>query len=187
MNRFHHWFCRSGIWKKTLEIETFPWVFKEVELGSHILEVGPGPGLTTDLLRQRFQQVTALEIDHQLAQSLKKRLEQTKVQVVEGDATAMPFTDHSFSGVVSMNMLHHIPSAELQDRLLREVLRVLNPNGMFVGTDGTENLAFRLMHVQDTMTPVNPDSFGERLAKAGFQDVLIEKRLGRFRFQARRG
>jgi hypothetical protein len=77
--------------------------------------------------RRRTPALTALEIDHQLASALTKRLVGTDVRVVEGDAAAMPFEDHSFSTVVSLAMLHHVPSTELQDRLLTKVARTLQP------------------------------------------------------------
>jgi ribosomal RNA adenine dimethylase len=42
----------------------------ELNLGGHVLELGPGPGVTTDLLRQRTARLTAVEIDPRLAASL---------------------------------------------------------------------------------------------------------------------
>jgi hypothetical protein len=39
------------------------------------------------------------------------------VRVVYGDVAAIPFADGSFSGVVAFIMLHHVPTAESQDRL----------------------------------------------------------------------
>jgi hypothetical protein len=64
--------------------------------------------------------LTAIEIDERLAASLKMRLAGTNVTVIEGDATAMPFPDASFSAAISFTMLHHVPSSGLQDRLLAE-------------------------------------------------------------------
>ncbi|MGA7169056.1 MAG: methyltransferase domain-containing protein, partial [Candidatus Sulfotelmatobacter sp.] len=58
--------------------------------------------------------LTALEIDATLAGSLNSRLKGSSVQVIEGDATKMPFGDAEFSGAVSFTMLHHLPSRELQ-------------------------------------------------------------------------
>ena len=62
-----------------------------------------------------------------LAGSLSSRLRGSNVQIIEGDATEMPFGGSEFSGAVAFTMLHHVPSQELQDKLLVEVLRVLNP------------------------------------------------------------
>ncbi len=186
MNRFHCWFCRTGFWRKALAEGIVPWALQDVELGGEVLEVGPGPGLTTDLLRQRFKRLTSLEIDPRLADSLRQRLQGTDVTVVEGDATAMPFEDGSFTGAVSFTMLHHIPSPALQDRLLAEVYRVLKPGGVFAGTDSVWSIGFHLIHLWDTMVVVEPDTFGARLEAAGFKDVSVEAARRAFRFRARR-
>jgi ubiquinone/menaquinone biosynthesis C-methylase UbiE len=185
MNTFHRWFCRSAYWKKTLEEKIVPWALKGIEMGDNVLEIGPGPGMTTDVLRQRFARLTSVEIDHALAESLKQRMQGTNVQVVEKDATAMPFENNSFSGAVSFTMLHHVPSAEMQNRLLAEVFRVLQPGAMFVGTDSTWSRSFQLIHLFDTMVVVDPETFGKRLETAGFTDVSVKVVKSMFGFRAR--
>ena len=74
MNRFHRWYCRTGRWRETVQQSLLPWVLRDADLGSHALEVGPGPGLTTDVLRTRVPSLTALEIDPALATSLRTRM-----------------------------------------------------------------------------------------------------------------
>src|SRR6516165_7436715 len=51
MNRLHRWYCRSSRWKRTLDNNILPWALSGIQLGEQVLEVGPGPGLTTDWLR----------------------------------------------------------------------------------------------------------------------------------------
>lgn len=185
MNRLHRWLCRSAHWRTVIS-ERIPWVVGDVDLGSNVLEVGPGPGLTTDLLRNTIPRLTALEIDPKLAGSLGSRLKGIGVRVVEGDATAMPFADSEFSGTLSFTMLHHVPSPELQDKLLREVFRVLRPGGFFVGSDSLQSWWMRVIHIGDTLVPVNPDAFGPRLQHAGFEVLEIQQNSQAFRFRARR-
>jgi SAM-dependent methyltransferase len=186
MNWFHHQVCRSGRWRRRLESELLPWALKGVELGNDVLEIGPGPGVTTDLLRCRTQRLTALEVDATAATVLQKRLNNLGVRVVHGDGTAMPFPDDSFSGVVSLTMLHHVPTAPLQDRLLTEARRVLRPGGVFAGFDGVGSPLFRLIHFGDMYTPVNPDTLALRLEAAGFVEVAVQRLRARFRFRATR-
>jgi SAM-dependent methyltransferase len=186
MNRFHRWFCRTSFWKKALSDEIIPWALKDVGLGDDVLEVGPGPGMTTDILRERLPRLTSIEIDPHLASALTQRMQGTNVKVIEGDATAMPFADASFSGAVSFTMLHHVPSPALQDRLLAEVYRVLKPGGIFAGTDSRWSIRFHLIHLWDTMVIVEPETFAARLAAAGFTDVSVEAAKRAFRFRARR-
>ena len=94
------------------------------------MEVGPGPGLTTDWLRSRVKRLTCIEMDSALANSLRSRTANSNVTVECGDAAAMPFTDDVFSSAVCFTMLHHVPSTDLQDRLFAEVYRVLKPGGV---------------------------------------------------------
>lgn len=184
MNVYHRRFCGSPGWGQTLSETVIPWVLRAYSLGQDVLEIGPGPGKATDVLRHKFERLTCLEIDEKLAGDLAERMAGTNVTVRQGDATAMPFADASFSGAISMTMLHHVPSKQLQDRLLAEVFRVLRPGGVFVGSDSTISLRFRLVHLFDTMVVVPPKEFEERLRRAGFVDTAIREGKGAFRFRA---
>lgn len=185
MNRLHHWLCRSDHWRETLK-QRLPWILHGTDLGPHVLEIGPGPGLTTDLLRASVAKLTALEIDPKSAVALTARLQGTNVRVVPGDATSMPFAEGEFSSAVCFTMLHHVPSPELQDKVLLEVFRVLKPGGCFVGTDSLQNLFMKIIHIGDTLVPVNPETFGSRLERAGFRVLEVEKGRDAFRFRARK-
>jgi 16S rRNA A1518/A1519 N6-dimethyltransferase RsmA/KsgA/DIM1 with predicted DNA glycosylase/AP lyase activity len=55
------------------------------------LEIGPGPGVTTDYLSTRVRSLTALERDPLFAENLRARFRGTNVQVIEGDGASMPF------------------------------------------------------------------------------------------------
>jgi ubiquinone/menaquinone biosynthesis C-methylase UbiE len=185
MNFVHRWLCKSDSWRAALQNELVPWALRDVDLGENLLEIGPGPGLSTDLLRERFDHVTSIEIDPKMAGALRKRMRGANVDVIEGDATRMPFADGSFSGAVSFTMLHHIPKPELQDALLREARRVLKPGAQFAGIDSRTSLRMKLIHIGDTLNAVDPDTFGARLERAGFRDVFVESNPRRFRFHAR--
>ncbi|MCU1345243.1 MAG: Methyltransferase type 11, partial [Acidimicrobiia bacterium] len=161
-----------------------PWTLEDVDLGEHLLEIGPGPGLTTDFLRQRAVRVTAVEIDGALAAALAARLAGTNVEVIAADATATGLAAGSCSSAVCFTMLHHVPSAEEQDRLFAEVSRVLRRGGVFLGTDSVDSELVRGGHVDDISTRVDPDTLGDRLRAAGFVDPVVEQRDHRFRFSA---
>lgn len=184
MNRFHQLFCRSGSWARTVEDRLLPWVLSGTDLGEHALEVGPGYGATTQVLRTQVPELTALEIDPALAVRLRERV--PKVDVVEGDGTAMPFRDGEFSGAVCFTMLHHVQSAGLQDRLFAEVHRVLGPGGVFAGSDSRVSARFRAVHLFDTMVVVDPETLGGRLEAAGFGDVEVDVIPSAVRFSARK-
>ncbi len=184
MNRLHQWYCQSGHWQRKLASEILPWSLDGVELSGEVLELGPGPGLTTDWLRSHCGRITCLEVDPHLARALSERVENGRVTVRQGDATSMPFGDGLFSVVLSFTMLHHVPSSALQDRLFREAFRVLRPGGIFVGADSLRSIRMHLFHLADTMICVDPKRLPARLTAAGFKDVKVEQNGGRFRFRA---
>lgn len=184
MNVFHRWLCSSELWKQTLEKHILPWALADVSLGFNVLEIGPGYGASTEMLRGRVAQLTCVEVDAQLARKLSHRQRGENVRIVCEDATAMSFSDASFDGVVCFTMLHHVPSVALQDRLLAEVARVLRPDGVFAGTDSRESRPFRLLHIFDTLVVVDPGTFPDRLRAAGFDNVQVDVNRSAFRFRA---
>ncbi|MFZ0601696.1 MAG: class I SAM-dependent methyltransferase [Roseiarcus sp.] len=52
-----------------------------------------------------------------------------QVEVETGDITRLPFPDASFDAVVSITTIHNIPSRDLRDQALNELMRVLKPGG----------------------------------------------------------
>jgi SAM-dependent methyltransferase len=183
VNRFHRWYCGTAHWRRTVQRQIVPWVLDGVVLGPEVLEVGPGPGLTTDILAGEAGRVTAVEIDPGLAEKLRTRMAGTNVVVRTADATRLPFDDETFSAAVCFTMLHHLPSPALQDRLLAEVFRVLRPGAMFAGSDSTSSVVFRAAHLFDTMVLVDPGGFAARLRAAGFADVQVDLGKAAFKFQ----
>ena len=127
MNLIHRRLCRSERWRETVEKYALPWTLEDVQLGDNVLEVGPGPGVTTDLIRARVAHLTCVEIDRAMAAALAQRTAGQNVTVLCEDATAMSLPTANFDSAVSFTMLHHVQSPALQDRLLSEVARVLRP------------------------------------------------------------
>ncbi|MBV8830707.1 MAG: class I SAM-dependent methyltransferase [Acidobacteriaceae bacterium] len=174
------------MWRNVVETHIIPWAFEDVELGAKILELGPGPGVTTTCLGGLTSDLTCLEIDPESASTLARRMAGNGVRVVAGDGAAIPMADSIFDGAVCFTMLHHVPSVVLQDRLLREVIRVLRPESVFLGTDSVASGPSRLFHLFDKIAPVNPQDFSERLRAAGFANVQVDVRRHEFRFRARK-
>jgi SAM-dependent methyltransferase len=173
MNRTHLEYLASSEWADALQTELLPWLESSIQLGDDVLEIGPGPGLTTDLLRQRVAAVTAVEIDAALAADLKARLAGTNVSVIWGDGTELPLPDDRFSAATCFAMLHHMPSEEAQDQLFAELRRVLRPGGRFVATDSLDTERIRQAHVDDTYVPLDPTTLESRLRTAGFVDITL--------------
>ena len=134
-------------------------------------------------MRARLR-LTAVELDTALAETLLIA-GGNHVEVVNADATNMPFATDRFSGAVCLTMLHHVPSAALQDSLFAEVARVLRPGATLLGSDSIEARRFG----PDTRTifrPRRPRSAGRRLVAAGFEQPEVETKATRVRFAARK-
>jgi SAM-dependent methyltransferase len=173
MNRTHLEYLTSSEWADRLQTDLLPWLESTIQLGDDVLEIGPGPGLTTDLLRQRVPAVTAVEIDADLAADLKVRLAGSNVEVIWGDGTELPLPDDRFSAATCFAMLHHVPSKAAQDQLFGEVHRVLRPGGSFVATDSLDTERIRQAHIDDTYVPLDPATLESRLRAAGFANVTL--------------
>jgi ubiquinone/menaquinone biosynthesis C-methylase UbiE len=186
MNRVHNLVCSSGWWSRTVERELLPWGLSGVQTGEEVLEFGPGFGATTKVLAERPGRLSVLELEPDYCARLERKLG-GKVSVTQGDASAMPFADGSFSAVLCFTMLHHLPTPEMQDRAFAEAHRVLQPGGVFAGTDsiGTGRV-FKLIHIGDTLNPIDPTALPERLQRAGFEGVRVSTSESSFRFRAQR-
>ncbi len=190
MNEEHLELLRSEEWRDSLRDYALPYAFGDLsddELGDDVLEIGPGPGLTTDLLSARLPHITGIELDTELADALRARLGGTNVDVVTGDATAMGFESDRFSGAVSFTMLHHVPTVELQDRLFAEACRVLRPGALLIAGDSVASEDLAAFHTDDVYNPIDPDQVGGRLHDAGFTDIAVRTDGLWWAAQARRG
>jgi SAM-dependent methyltransferase len=186
MNDVHLQYLASDQWAETLKTELLPWVERVGDLGENVLEIGPGPGRTTDLLRERAKHVTAVEMDERLADDLRTRLAGTNVEVITGDGSKTGLPADQFSTVTAFSVLHHMPSSTAQDQLFAELSRVLRPGGVFVGTDSRDTEMIRQGHVDDTFVPVDPETLPGRLEAAGFTDVDLDTTDFHVRFVARK-
>ncbi|HVY11453.1 MAG TPA: class I SAM-dependent methyltransferase [Mycobacteriales bacterium] len=186
MNQGHLEFLASPHWAELLKTDLLPWVDSVGDLGDNVIEIGPGPGLTTDLVRPRVETLTAIELDDDLAAALAARMAGTNVEVLHADATSTGLPSGEFSTVLCFSMLHHMTSPALQDRLFAEVARLLCPGGMFVGVDALDSDFMREAHIDDTFVPVGVETVADRFRAAGLHETVVEPADYQFRFRASR-
>jgi SAM-dependent methyltransferase len=173
MNPAHLDLCASDEWAEVIRAQIVPWVLDGIELGDRVIEIGPGPGRTTDVLHGLVAELTVIELDPVLADALSVRFDGTNVTVVTGDASALPFDDGEFTAALSFTMLHHVPTPELQDRVVTELARVVLPGGWIAGEDSLPSGELRDFHDGDTYVPLDPDTLPDRLSAAGWQNVEV--------------
>jgi SAM-dependent methyltransferase len=156
-----------------VEETILPEALRGVSLGDDVIEIGPGPGLTTDVLRTLTARLTAVEFDPALAGALAERMAGSNVDVVCGDATAMDLPTGRFTGAASFHMLHHIATPAAQDNVFAELARVLHAGGTLVAADGIADDGLRAFHVDDVYNSIDPATLPRRLERNGFRSIDV--------------
>jgi SAM-dependent methyltransferase len=130
--------------------------------------------------------VTSIEYSHAFAAGLLERIPGANGAVLQGDASALPFPEKTFSAAIAVLVLHHLKLRELQERAFAEVFRVLRPGGMFLAVEIQDGWLQRIGHIRSTFVPVRPSSVPERLAAHGFSSVSVDFLRGAYRLRALR-
>ncbi|MGA8296045.1 MAG: class I SAM-dependent methyltransferase [Acidimicrobiales bacterium] len=173
MNDAHAELCSSADWIEYLSNEVISPLTSGLDLGTEVLELGPGPGAATRWLADHVKHLTCLESDPDAASRLAERFANRNVEVVVGDAAAIAFPESSFDAVCCFTMLHHVQTTRQQNDLLAGALRVLREGGVFVGSDSLASDGLHHFHEGDTYNPIEPSSFLTRLQTIGFRKITL--------------
>jgi ubiquinone/menaquinone biosynthesis C-methylase UbiE len=158
-------------------------------LESPVLEIGTGKGRFLVRLGRRVRDITTVDIsaEEQHCARLNARYHKVdgRIKFVLQDAARLPWPDHSFGAVVTMNAMHHIRDFQ---PVLAEMLRLVKPGGKLVLADfsprGFQNIA-RAHRAEGKIHPREPHSFRDlqrqlqkrglitRLRKGCNQEVLV--------------
>lgn len=109
-------------------------IIYEVPMGSKVLDIGANSGEFMKLLKEnRKCEVYGVDVsDLAIAKAKEKGLD-----VINCDAAAMPFSNEMFDVVVMMEVISHLIDPE---NVLKEIKRVLKPNGILLGSTPHANL-----------------------------------------------
>jgi SAM-dependent methyltransferase len=97
--------------------------------GRDVLDVACGVGYGSALLADVAARVVGGDVDEASIAYARGRYDVPNVEFRVLDAMALPFPDASFDTVCSFETIEHLPDRE---RYLREVGRVLRPNGTYL-------------------------------------------------------
>lgn len=106
-----------------------------------VLDAGCGRGLALIACAKKLSTGEAVGIDLWAAKDLSRNNANAtlanaaaegvagRVKVDTGDITKLPYADATFDAIISMTVIHNIPSAQARDQALHELMRVLKPGG----------------------------------------------------------
>jgi D-alanine-D-alanine ligase len=117
------------------EVELFTSILK-IPKESAILDLACGQGRhSIELAQQGFTNVTGLDRSHYLIRKAKSAVqsERLKISFKEGDARKLPFPPDTFDVVMILgNSFGYFESNDDDIMILREVFRVMKPDGIFL-------------------------------------------------------
>jgi ubiquinone/menaquinone biosynthesis C-methylase UbiE len=96
-----------------------------------VLDIGTGAGAFALALAPHVREVVGVDIVPELLAEARKRAP-ANVELVEADATKLPFPDASFDLVTTARTLHHVARPEV---VVAEADRVLRPGGTLLVVD----------------------------------------------------
>lgn len=138
--------------------------------GAHVLDAACGEGYGSYLMKTwGARSVTGVDID---ASSVEKACESFKadgLSYLQHDVQTLPFEDHVFDVVVSLETLEHLDDAEM---FLQEIKRVLKPGGTVILSCPNDNYYYERDH---TKNPFHKRTYTFYEFKA-----LAERKLGSY-------
>ena len=91
------------------------------------LDVGCGNGRHTAVLAERVETAVGLDVSRALLAAARERVR--GVELLQGEASALPLASNSVSLALYVATLHHLPDRATRRASLDELARVLTPDG----------------------------------------------------------
>lgn len=99
--------------------------------GKNVLDIGCGFGwMELNLLSRGVKNVAGVELSEKDLKTAKENIKNKRCSFFVGSAFSLPFTNEIFDTVIAWEVIEHIPKGS-ENRMFKEVYRVLKPNGIF--------------------------------------------------------
>jgi len=94
-----------------------------------VLDIACGEGYGTNLLSKIAKTVAGVDIDNQTIAEAKLKYTSPNIEFAQGDTSNIPFPSSTFDAVVSFETIEH---HDKHDEMIKEINRVLKPDGVFI-------------------------------------------------------
>jgi 2-polyprenyl-3-methyl-5-hydroxy-6-metoxy-1,4-benzoquinol methylase len=138
--------------------------------GQHVLEVGCGRGVGSEVILDRLgaEKVTAFDLDDSMVELARQRLHERPVSLSVGDVCAIEQATGSIDTVVDFGIIHHVPDWQ---ESIGEIARVLRPGGLLLFEEIPRHMLdtwiFRTFTVHPRENRFEADEFAAELARHG--------------------
>jgi 2-polyprenyl-6-hydroxyphenyl methylase/3-demethylubiquinone-9 3-methyltransferase len=129
------WWSDELRWVRTLKNLVpgrLKWMDRQIDwAGKQVLDLGCAGGFMAEALDERGAQVTGIDPAKEAIAAARAHAAQNDrdIRYDIGIGEALPYDDESYDAVVCVDVLEHV--ADLK-QVIREVARVLRPNGLFL-------------------------------------------------------
>lgn len=101
----------------------------ELADGKEVLDIACGDGYGSNMLARRAQSVVGVDIDAATIDRARQKYKADNLSFRHGSATAIPMEADAVDLVVSFETIEHLQE---HDAMMKEILRVLRPNGVLL-------------------------------------------------------
>ena len=169
-------FIGNGMAKRNIYHAQWTVSLLDIQPQQRVLEIGFGPGVSTQIVAEKASQGFVAGIDHSqtmiqaASQRNAKAIQTGRMELKQGEVGSLPYPDESFDIVLS---LHSIYFWQNPVECLREIKRVLRPDGKLAITIQPKD-----KWVQNVDDKVMTLYFGKDLAsmfsEAGYRNVRVQ-------------
>lgn len=151
----------------------------DIQPTDKVLDIGFGGGVTIEEMLKTIDTGKIYGVDfsqvmvEQAKHKFKPEIESDKVSIEFGDVKQLPFTECTFNKICTVNTIYFWdePLANL-----KEIKRVLKSDGKLVIGIRSADKMKELPVTQYNFRLYNPEAVKDLLVKAGFTNVLIDRR-----------
>lgn len=109
----------------------------EVKAGDRILDLGCGNGKLRLLFKDLVVEYVGVDNSQQQLEFAKRRddFKIANQEFIKAEVFELPFASDSFDEVFCLAVLHHVPGGKRREQTLKEIKRVLKPDGKLIMTN----------------------------------------------------